>query len=117
MHGDHRLGLGHQERAWGWRTIENAIAAEWHAQGPCIGWLDGDDLYLDPESSFAVAQRLAQGQGESLPVTPRTLHKRLHGRGMLVTTDDTRDRLVVRRMIAGVRRSVLHVPVSFLMAE
>jgi hypothetical protein len=67
--------------AWGWRGKEYMFHGEggapetdisWTPQGRRIGWIDGADLYLDPEASFAEAQELARHQGESLSVSPRT---------------------------------------------
>src|SRR5690606_24451956 len=48
--------------AWGWRL--HTIGAgdterqEWRAQGERIGWLNGDDLLLDPDAAYAAAQKL-----------------------------------------------------------
>jgi hypothetical protein len=94
----------------GWRQN----GTEWDAQGQRIGWIEDDNLYLEPESSYAVAQALARDQGESLTVTPPTLRRRLRERGLLVTTDDKRQKLTIRVQMQGVRRDVLHLYVSCL---
>lgn len=52
--------------------------------GQMIGWIHGDDVYLDPTKSIAAAQRMARDIGESIPLTERTLTKRLQIAGMLV---------------------------------
>jgi hypothetical protein len=67
------------------------------------------DLYLDPEAAFAAAQALASEQGESLPVSPRTLGKRLCEAKQLLTTDQKRGRLVVRHTLEGKRVEVWHL--------
>jgi hypothetical protein len=71
--------------AWGWRRVTNGAGQyprdEWQPQGRRIGWLDSDALYLEPAASYAEAQALARHQGDSLPVLPRTLWRRLRERG------------------------------------
>jgi hypothetical protein len=106
-------------QAWGWRGREYFTGrghgdaceqTDWTPQGRKIGWLDGADLYMEPEASFAAAQELARDQGEALPVTPRTLHKRLKERGLLAGWDERRQRNTVRRTLDGVKdREVLHL--------
>jgi hypothetical protein len=105
--------------AWGWRASEYYTGRDaddtceqtrWQPQGRKVGWLDGKDLYLEPEASFAAAQELARDQGESLTVTPRTLHKRLKERGLLASWDAGRQRNTIRRTLEGVKdREVLHL--------
>lgn len=76
-----------------------------------VGWLDGDDLYLEPDAAFAAAQRMGQGTGDPLSITAHTLRKRLHERGFLASTglSSKRESLLIRRMIDGQRRNVLHL--------
>jgi hypothetical protein len=96
--------------SWGWRRAEVGSGEHartvWQSQGDCVGWLDGDDLYLDPESAHAAAQRLATAKGEALPLTSSTLGKRLKEKGLLVTTDAKRESLKVRRTLQGRRQDV-----------
>jgi hypothetical protein len=99
--------------AWGWREItigggEHA-PGEWQPQGRRVGWVDGQDLYLEPEAAFAEVQELAGKQGESLPVTPRTLFKRLKEKGLLASWDENRERLTIRRTLESANRAVLHL--------
>lgn len=106
--------------AWGWR-LERRDSGDksyesWHDQGRRIGWVDGDDLFLEPEVAFAEAQRLAADQGETLPVAQRTLQKRLREKGLLKTTEAARRTNTVRRSLEGVRREVLHFHSAVLFA-
>lgn len=107
--------------AWGWRAVYRGdgpdVQQTWYAQGRCIGWIEGDDLLLEPEASFAEAQKLASEQGESLPVMPRTLHKRLREKGYLVAVDAGRTTNTVRWTLVGQRRSVLHLRSSSITGE
>ena len=90
---------------WGWRMDTGSSLRRC---GECIGWLDGLDLYLDPDASFAVAQGVARDIGDPINVSPRTLHKRLRDRGLLASTENKRGTMTVRKMIAGRRQTLLH---------
>jgi hypothetical protein len=96
----------------GWRKTGDEYA-EWRPQGECVGWVDGEDLYLEPGASYRVVQNQAQG-GEALAVGERTLRKRLKEKGYLISTDEKRQTLTVRRTIEGVSRNVLRVRLSSL---
>src|SRR5262249_25466092 len=106
--------------AWGWRlrTVGSGEHErdEWQPQGRRIGWVEGADLYLEPEASYAAAQELARDQGDGLPIAPRTLHRRLHERGLLVAveTHGGKTRFAVRRTLEGRRRDVLSVRADVL---
>jgi len=100
-----------QPAMWGWRehTLGGPeLSSEWRPSGECIGWLDGENLLVDPDASYAVVQRLARDQGDSLNVTVRTLAKRLKEKGFLASTDVSRQTLTVRRSLGRRRRDVLH---------
>ena len=104
-------GTPEKPSAWGWRAEAMRDDSTWRAQGRRVGWVDGADLYLEPEASHAAAQEMAREQGDGLPVSPRTLHRRLKERGLLVSWDERRQRNTVRRMLEGVGdREVLHLP-------
>jgi hypothetical protein len=95
--------------AWGWRREDTATGTTWRPQGRRVGWLDGEQLLLEPEASYAAAQALAGEMGEALAVSPRTLRRRLHERGLLVSVDIDREVLTVRRTLEGRRREVIHL--------
>lgn len=86
--------------AWGWRIVtigtgEN-MRDEWREQGTRIGFVDEDDVYLVPDAAYEVAKRLSGQSGDGLSIAPKTLSKRLHERGLLLTTDETRQTLSIR---------------------
>jgi hypothetical protein len=95
---------------WGWRPGSQ----DWQPQGRRVGWVDGAALYLEPEASYAEAQRLAVEQGESLTVSAHTLRRRLGEKALLATRDEQRQKLTVRRTLEGVRRDVLHLHAASL---
>ena len=97
-------------QAWGWREasvgIANPAPGEWHAQGRRLGWVEDDDLYLEPVAAFAAVQEMGNQVGEPLTVLSKTLNKRLAERGLLRSQDSKRHRHTVRHMIEGARRAV-----------
>jgi hypothetical protein len=126
--------------AWGWRQESTRDGPAWRPQGRRVGWLgvgaggagraqeesppgadkltaSQDSLFLEPEASYAEAQELAREQGDSLPVSPRTLWRRLRERGLLVTWDAARQRCTVRHYLGGTRRYVIHLRPGLLSAQ
>ena len=89
---------------WGWRRRSNGT---WTPQGTRIGWIVGEDLYLDPEASYRVAQKLAGKEG--LTLSMQTLRQRMRDEGLLASVDEARNMLVVRRIFEGVSHKVLHL--------
>ena len=101
--------------SWGWRREDTHEGVCWRPQGRRVGWLDGADLYLEPEAAFAEAQELARQQGDKLSISPKTLHKRLKEKGLLKSWDEKRQRNTVRRTLEGKKdREVLHLAVDTL---
>ena len=61
-----------------------------------------------------------QGQahgGEPIAVTPTTLRKRLNEKGLLLSTEEKRETLTIRRTVEGVQRNVLHLGKDFLFSD
>ena len=98
--------------AWGWRRDDDDL----RPLGERIGWVVGEDVYLDPEASYAAAQRMARDTGESLPVGPHTLRRRLHELGYLISVEEARQTLIVRKVLEGKRRAVLHLNAAHIYA-
>ncbi len=104
---------------WGWRLRQTGTGAfereEWQPQGPWIGWIDGDDLYLEPDASYAAANRLGTAIGTPITVQPKTLHKRLQATGLLASTEQANGRgQTVRPSFGGDRRPYLHLSADAL---
>jgi hypothetical protein len=94
--------------AWGWRlrTVgsgENE-RQDWQPQGDRIGWLDGDALYLDPDTAHAAAQKMAVAKGESLSLSSGTLGRRLEEDHLLTEVEP--GHRTVRRLLQGRRQRV-----------
>ena len=91
---------------WGWRRHDANAAFTWEPLGERIGWLEGEDLYLEPAAAYALTEKLAAAEGQSLGLTKTTLEKRLHERRCLASVEKITDatghektRLKVRRRI------------------
>jgi hypothetical protein len=100
-------GLPENPHVWGWQLrsgyMEEGI---WEPRGAKVGWVDGADLYLHPDTSY----KAAMDAGAGLTVTAETLRHRLDDGGFLVTkTDDAKNRKTVRKTIGVQRLRVLHV--------
>lgn len=91
---------------WGWHQLPGANT-ENRPGGDCIGWIKGKHIYLDPNVSYATAQRLSGEQGEGIAVTRTQLHKRLDEQGFLASKE--KGKLTNRRIIAGRERAILHL--------
>jgi hypothetical protein len=105
--------------SWGWRRQIRVSGQqehdEWRASGALVGWLEGDNLYLDPETAYAAAQRLARDQGGSLSVQQQTLWKRMAEQGLLASREARRgSRNKTRKTIGGKRPYVIHLLASTL---
>jgi hypothetical protein len=100
---------------WGWQDECVGEHMRSRSCGQRVGWLVGDDLYLEPDASYAVAQDLARSQGEALTVTGNTIRKRLHEKGLLVSCMP--GKLTQRRTLDGQSRLVLHLRADSICAH
>ena len=93
---------------WGWKW-DDAGDGAFRTHGDVIGWIDGDDVYLQSDAAYTAARRFAE---TSLPlsITKHALHKQLHERGLLASTG--KDRLTIRKRVADGNPTVLHLTVS-----
>jgi hypothetical protein len=89
---------------FGWRIGASASTP----LGDCIGWVDGEDVYLEPAAAFRQVQLAGRDTGECLPISEQTLRRRLNEKGLLASVDGGRQTVTVRRSIAGASKDVLH---------
>jgi hypothetical protein len=94
------------DEPWGWRR---GLRGTLEPKGERIGWVDGDQVYLDPDAAYAAVQRLGDEVGDRLGLTPQTLRRRLKEHGALASSESQRRMLTVRRTLDGSRREVLHL--------
>jgi hypothetical protein len=98
--------------AWGWRNEDGL-----RPKGVRVGWVDGEDLYLEPRASYTAAQQMArEGDEAPLGVQSRGLRSRLDDRNLLLGTETRggQRHLTIRRHLEGMRRVVLHVSSAHL---
>jgi hypothetical protein len=102
---------------WGWRRVKGGPLAqdELRPQGERIGWVELENLYLEPDSSFTVAQKLGSDQGKPLEITAHTLGARLRDQGLLKSRDSTRETTRVRVTVEGRRTPCFHFHVDALL--
>lgn len=112
-------------RSWGWRVEEELGYhdqtgewqarpwGEWRSQGKRIGWIEGDNLYIDPTGAFAVVQEMGRRTNNQITLTDHTLRKRLYEAGKLASTDITRKTRTIRKVVEGKRTEVLHLKLTF----
>jgi hypothetical protein len=93
--------------ALGWDHRGSGDQTYFAANGPTIGWIEDDDLYLEPETAMACAKRLAREQGTELPFSDRRIQKALQEAGLLKSSEPQRN--TVRKMLHERRRYVLHL--------
>jgi hypothetical protein len=102
----------------GWRRRAGSLGHdEWLPSGEQVGWIDNDDVYLQPDAAYAAAQRLAGAQGGAFGIGQRTLWKRLFEAGVLASRETGRGRHTVRRTIGGIKRAVVHIKFGILDGE
>jgi hypothetical protein len=101
---------------WGWRSDE---LMAWHALGPRVGWIDGEELYIEPNAAYAAAQAMGEATGDRLELPPVTLHKRLHERGGLLTVEQRGGKTYhkIRKTLDGAQKLVLHLPASLTLSN
>jgi hypothetical protein len=113
----------HPPQAWGWQGTARPCyvpegertEATYTARGRRLGWVDGGDVFLEPEAVHAEAQELARQQGESLAVSARTLRKRLKERGLLASFEV--GKTTTRRQLDGQERAVIHLRADTLLQQ
>jgi len=118
-------GRAHLEALTGGEPNQSPDSCGWRREnagprmpcGECIGWLDDDNLYLEPTAAFRGAQLAARDTGEAIPVSEQTLRRRLRDKGLLASTDKKRETLTVRRTIGGTSKDVLHFRRSTILPE
>ena len=98
-------GIPEAPSFWGWKTEPGG--RKWTACGRCIGWIAGCDLYLDSSASYQTA---CQEAGvDRLALSEQMLRGRLRRHGLLASVDSGRQTLLVRRILEGSPRHVLHL--------
>jgi hypothetical protein len=75
--------------------------------GDRIGWIAGDAIYLDPETTYAAMSRLLRDQGEAMPLSQSTLFRRLRDAGIITRSEE--GRTTIKIDLQGARKRVLAI--------
>jgi len=112
--GSDRAPPGHEARC-GWRRRSGGPAGteEWISNAVGIGWIDGEDIYLNPDAALKAAQSMAGGIA-LLPPT-KALGRHLRSDKLLKSVDSTRGRNVIRITSSGARHEVWHFAADSLL--
>lgn len=112
-----RKQLGYRPQSagsWGWHPSGNPFNLV--QKGALMGWLgtkngeDTDDVFLDADLCYQVAQHTAGSADARLKASPRALWKMLDTRGLLVSTEQHLGRgRTTRIQVNGVRKVVIHL--------
>ncbi|MBI4806976.1 MAG: hypothetical protein HY795_17305 [Desulfovibrio sp.] len=96
----------------GWRNHGDQTSPSWIPQGPLVGYIDGNDLYLLADNAFAAVQQLARTQGGAYPLSKAGLIRRLKDAGKIVSHDSNLN--TVRLSMGTGRVRVLHVHAAMI---
>ena len=102
------------QRSYGWRCDSSG---NWSPLGDCIGWVEGDDIYLEPAAAFRLVQAAARDGGEVLAISEQTLRKRLNDKHVLASVDKSEGRLPSAELLGGSLKHVLHLSRERLLPE
>lgn len=101
---------------WGWTPVDTRPRSlggapevnQWQPKGDKIGWINGDEILLNPGAAFACAQQMARLQNDSIPTTANVLWKRLIQNGLAKKTESKKN--LSKKTIEGERQRVLIIP-------
>jgi hypothetical protein len=97
-------GIPRNALVLGWRSVGADKYERLEGQGACIGWVDGDALYIEPRAALSVIKSVSTSLGDHLGTTERALGKALREGGLLQRYDDGRN--TTKMSLAGQRRHV-----------
>jgi hypothetical protein len=105
-------GIPSRPELLGW-TAEQSTGdlPTYKSHGKCIGWIDwdSDEIYIDITSAYSDIRKHANNQ---MTFTRPTMLKRLKDAGLLLRTDDTRQRNTIRITAEQHPRNVLCMSLS-----
>jgi hypothetical protein len=109
-----------QPGSLGWRQEESHSGdSYWRPGGERIGYVDGNDMYLDLKLALPVVRRLGRENGDDFEISEMVLRKRLYEAHLLETSDiDTkRETYTVRHTVLGKQLAFLHLSIKTLTGE
>jgi hypothetical protein len=105
--------------SWGWRDAGTDMAGDksYSPMGDCIGYFAAPkdnapaEVWLQQDTAYKIVQQFARSSGDSFLLSPASLWRRLHDRGLIVHTESNagrnKPRLDVKRVVAGQSKRVM----------
>ncbi|MDD2724682.1 MAG: hypothetical protein PHH59_11760 [Methylovulum sp.] len=99
--------------AWGWRVDGESPMGDksYTPMGDHIGWycdpMDNAhaEIWLQQDTAFKVVQQFARSQGDAFLMSPASLWRRMHEKGLILKTEPNasrnQPRLAVKRVVGG----------------
>jgi hypothetical protein len=107
-----------QATSWGWKHFSiGETGGELRPTTPgavCLGWIDGEDIYLHPANTYAAARKFATDAGHAFTVGKNTVHKDLHERQLLASKDKDHYTKKVTNPAPNQGRNFIHITVATL---
>jgi hypothetical protein len=100
------LSWGYEEREY-FAGRDQPPGVAYEPQGRTIGYVDDDNVYLDPETAYAEAMKLGEEAGDRLAVSKDQLFRRLKEQDYLASFEDNKTQ--VRRVYQGRKKFFLHL--------
>ena len=101
--------------ALGWKWIGSGEHAKLDGQGPKIGWVDYDCVYLDPQAALSIVKQLSFQIGNYLGSSERAISKALLEANMLAKYEV--GRTTTKVTVEKIRKSLLCLPLSLVIEE
>lgn len=89
---------------WGWKLDRDV---NWITSGDHIGWISNDEIWLQPEAAFNMANRLAPSQASRIHIHRDSLWSRMADRGLLVISYGESKNTIKRQVDSNRRPRVI----------
>lgn len=101
-------------QAYGWRFVTSGRGSfaitDWARQGTMLGWMKGEDLFLEPGASFAEVMKLANDQRATFATSQGVVWKRMKDFKLLVPGEGRH--LKTKVFLQGQQMRLVRVPTS-----
>jgi hypothetical protein len=105
----------HDCEALGWKWIGYGENAKLDGQGPRIGWVDDDSVYLDPKAALSVIKPLSSQIGNYLGSSERAISKAFQEANKLAKYDA--GRTTTKVTVEGRRKPLLCLPLNLFIEK
>lgn len=103
---------------WGWRNGGKDLSGDVYSpMGDCVGWYcapinsEPAEVWLQQDTVFKAVQQFARTQGDTFLMSPATLWRRLHEKGLILKTEPdparAKPRLTIKKVVCGASKRVM----------